>query len=142
MPDTELTVKLLEEPAVEPQHARTSPRQDAAAFDRSLDRLTQLFRILAEPTRLRILYLLLEAHECHVRALCDSLGQSQPAVSHHLAQLRLAGLIECRRQGKHNFYRLTTRAIEELLARLLDDSNSASGRIRLGRFTLICQEQA
>jgi len=36
--------------------------------------------------------------------LCDYLGQSQPAVSHHLALLRRAQMIDCRRDGKHNFY--------------------------------------
>jgi ArsR family transcriptional regulator len=42
------------------------------------------------------------------------LKQSQPAVSHHLALLRLAGLIEMRRDGKHNFYRLIPARFEEV----------------------------
>ena len=39
---------------------------------------------------------------------CQRLGQSQPAVSHHLAFLRVSGLIELRREGKHNFYSVRT----------------------------------
>lgn len=68
--------------------------------------LVRLFKLLSDATRLRILHFLLQQEELHVRALCELLGQSQPAVSHHLSLLRAAGLIESRRQGKHNFYRL------------------------------------
>ena len=40
---------------------------------------------------------------------------SQPAVSHHLALLRVDGLIDCRRDGKHNFYRLLPDRFSELM---------------------------
>lgn len=77
--------------------------------------LVQLFKLLSDETRLRILLALLHTDEMHVRALCDLLEQSQPAVSHHLALLRVAGLIDRRREGKHNFYHLTSEKFEELL---------------------------
>jgi DNA-binding transcriptional ArsR family regulator len=77
--------------------------------------LAELFKLLSDETRLRILYLLRQRHELNVRTLCHILRQSQPAVSHHLALLRVAGLIEMRRDGKHNFYRLLPRRFEELL---------------------------
>ena len=77
--------------------------------------LVQLFKLLSDETRLRILLALLHTDEMHVRALCDLLDQSQPAVSHHLALLRVAGLIDRRREGKHNFYHLTSEKFEELL---------------------------
>jgi DNA-binding transcriptional ArsR family regulator len=64
-----------------------------------------LFTLLSDRTRLRILYHLSQADELHVGALCDLLEQRQPAVSHHLALLRDAGLVCSRRDGKHNFYR-------------------------------------
>jgi len=66
--------------------------------------LVQIFKLLSDETRLRILLYLARENELHVTALCDKLGQSQPAVSHHLALLRVAGLIEARRDGKHNYY--------------------------------------
>ena len=69
-------------------------------------RLVELFKLLSDETRLRILLLLKDRQELNVRTLCQILRQSQPAVSHHLALLRVAGLIDMRRQGKHNFYRL------------------------------------
>jgi DNA-binding transcriptional ArsR family regulator len=63
------------------------------------------FKLLADETRLRVLSLLIQHGELNVRMLCAQLDQSQPAVSHHLALLRDAGLIRARRDGKHNFYR-------------------------------------
>lgn len=68
--------------------------------------LGQLFKLLADETRLKILSYLLQADELNVRSLCKLLDQSQPAVSHHLALLKACGLIECRRDGKNNFYRV------------------------------------
>lgn len=66
--------------------------------------LVQVFKLLSDETRLRVLLYLVAEDELHVTALCERLNQSQPAVSHHLALLRVAGLIEARRDGKHNFY--------------------------------------
>lgn len=83
--------------------------------------LVDWFKLLADETRLRIVCILLEEHELNVRTLCGLLGQSQPAVSHHLALLRTAGVIECRRDGKHNFYHLMPQrfnAINDLLGRM------------------------
>jgi ArsR family transcriptional regulator len=77
--------------------------------------LVGLFKLLSDETRLRILLALLHTDEMHVRALCELLEQSQPAVSHHLALLRVAGLIDRRREGKHNFYHLTSQKFEDLL---------------------------
>ncbi len=77
--------------------------------------LVRVFKVLSDATRLRIIYFLLQAEEMHVRAICELLGQSQPAVSHHLARLRVAGLIDSRRQGKHNFYRLLPGGFHQLL---------------------------
>ena len=68
--------------------------------------LVQLFKLLADETRLRIIHYLTQKEELNVRTFCQLLGQSQPAVSHHLALMRAAGVLECRRDGKHNFYRL------------------------------------
>ena len=56
--------------------------------------LVQVFKLLADETRLKILFFLGREKELHVSALCERLGQSQPAVSHHLALLRVAGLID------------------------------------------------
>ncbi len=73
--------------------------------DQSEKNLVQVFKLLADETRLRILLFLLREGELCVSDLCERLPyQTQPAVSHHLALLRVAGLIGVRRAGKHNFY--------------------------------------
>lgn len=80
--------------------------------------LVQVFKLLSDETRLKILMYLLREGELHVSALCERLGQSQPAVSHHLALLRVAGLIEPRRDGKHNFYSIQRNRFHEIVAEL------------------------
>ncbi len=74
------------------------------------------FKLLADETRLRVLSLLVQNGELNVTSLCDSLEQSQPAVSHHLALLRDAGLICARREGKHNYYRCIPERVEAVAA--------------------------
>ncbi len=62
-----------------------------------------VFRAFADPTRIRLLNLLLEGEVC-VCDLCTVLGMSQPKVSRHLAYLRRAGLVTVRREGKWKHY--------------------------------------
>jgi ubiquinone/menaquinone biosynthesis C-methylase UbiE/biotin operon repressor len=62
-------------------------------------------RLLADPSRLRIL-LLVEREELSVAELQEILGMGQSRISTHLAQLKNAGLVEDRRHGKSILYRL------------------------------------
>ena len=93
--------------------------------------LVQLFKLLSDETRLRIMYFLMQQEELNVRTLCDLLEQSQPAVSHHLALLRVAGIIECRRDGKHNFYHLVPKRFQHFLDMLFAMENNQPRRIRI-----------
>ncbi len=104
--------------------------------DDLFDNLVKLFKLLSDETRLRILYYLTQRNELHVRALCELLGESQPAVSHHLALLRVAGLIERRREGKHNFYGLKTRKFSTLLDMLFESMPEGNRRIRFEDYML------
>ena len=92
----------------------SSSDSDVSASARITKELVRWFKLLADETRLKILIFLLERGELNVRALCDLLRLSQPAVSHHLALLRVDGLIDCRRDGKHNFYRVLPRAVQRV----------------------------
>ena len=65
-----------------------------------------LFRMLADPTRLRVLLLLTAEDELCVCELTHALALSQPKVSRHLAHLRESGLLESRRAGQWIYYRL------------------------------------
>ena len=70
-----------------------------------IDSLAQLFQALGDPTRLRILGLLLtgEVCVCHIH---ESLRIPQPKASRHLAYLRRSGLVTTRRDGLWIYYRL------------------------------------
>ncbi len=69
--------------------------------------LSQLFKALADDTRLRIVALLAhgELCVCHVQS---GLGVSQPTASRALGLLRAAGVVEDRRAGTWVYYRLAT----------------------------------
>ena len=98
--------------------------------------LVHLFKLLSDENRLKILLHLYQQEELHVRALCDLLGQSQPAVSHHLALLRSDGLIVCRRDGKHNFYHLTSDRIGELLNHVFANIPDGQRQLRIENYLL------
>jgi ArsR family transcriptional regulator, arsenate/arsenite/antimonite-responsive transcriptional repressor len=104
--------------------------------DRLEKDLVQVFKLLSDETRLRILNYLGREGELHVTALCDKLGQSQPAVSHHLALLRVAGLIEARRDGKHNFYSIRGEHIDNLLRDVMQTFANNGAALRIGSFSL------
>jgi ubiquinone/menaquinone biosynthesis C-methylase UbiE/DNA-binding transcriptional ArsR family regulator len=68
-----------------------------------------LLRLLADPTRLRLL-LLLEQEQLSVAELQEICGMGQSRISSHLAQLKRAGVVEDRRAGKNVYYGLTHKA--------------------------------
>ncbi len=103
--------------------------------DRTLSSLAQVFKLLADESRLRILITLSREGEMHVTSLCEMLGQSQPAVSHHLTLLRMAGLVGFRRDGKFNFYRMDGMYLGTILESLFTDAGKAS-KIDFGEFSL------
>jgi DNA-binding transcriptional ArsR family regulator len=94
----------------------TKAQKDAALRLKVAQRAAILLKQVSDPTRLQIVLMLSEG-EKHVGALCETLSQSQPAVSHHLALLRHGSIIAPRRQGKNNFYALTEAG--ELLASIV-----------------------
>lgn len=99
--------------------------------------LVQLFKLLSDETRLRVLMYLYRENELHVSALCERLQQSQPAVSHHLALLREAGLIGCRRDGKHNFYSILQTHFHRVVAQLFQNiADPGKSEFRFDEFTV------
>ncbi len=71
-------------------------------------------RVLADTNRVRLL-LLLEREELSVAELQEILAAGQSRISAHLAQLKNAGLVEDRKQGKNSLYRLKDRQLVDLL---------------------------
>ncbi|MFZ0980708.1 MAG: metalloregulator ArsR/SmtB family transcription factor [Candidatus Acidiferrales bacterium] len=81
-----------------------TPRVATQPRNNSLD---QLFRALADPTRLRLLNLIADREVC-VCYFVGILRIGQPKVSRHLAYLRRAGIVAARRDGRWMHYRLAT----------------------------------
>ncbi len=81
----------------------------------SVAEAAEVFKMLADGPRLQLLLLLANEGELHVSALCEAIGHSQPATSHHLTLLRLAGLVDYRRMGRYNVYFLSSDLVRQLL---------------------------
>lgn len=83
--------------------------------------LAELFRQLSDGNRLRIFWLLCHCEAC-VTNLSAMVQMSAPAVSHHLRQLKSAGLIASRRDGKEVYYK----AVDTQQAHVLHDALEAA----------------
>jgi ArsR family transcriptional regulator len=84
--------------------------------------IVKTLRVVADPNRLRIL-LLLRAEKLSVAELQDILGMGQSTISTHLSQLKQAGLVEDRRTGKSNLYRLnSSEPADGILAGVLEQA--------------------
>ena len=98
-----------------------------------IEDLTQLFRLMADQTRLRILLLLADGPK-NVGELCKRLNLPQPTVSHHLGLLRMSKVILNRRNGKQVIYSVNDAALEALGKRFL--AAATSGRkLTVGSFS-------
>jgi ArsR family transcriptional regulator, arsenate/arsenite/antimonite-responsive transcriptional repressor len=76
-------------------------------------------KALADPVRLRLMSLLLTSEEVCTCELAPTVGLTEATVSHHLGQLRKAGLIEGERRGMNVYYRARREALGALV-RVLD----------------------
>jgi ArsR family transcriptional regulator len=101
--------------------------------------LDQLFRALADPTRLRLLNLMAGQEVC-VCYFTEVIGAPQPKISRHLAYLRKAGIVAARREGKWMHYRLAAPSsphvasiLKSVLEALKHDTALQRDRQRLNR---------
>jgi len=76
-------------------------------------------RLLADPTRLRIVCALAQG-ETNPTCLAELAGVGVPAVSQHLAKLRLAGICRPHRDGQRVWYELVDARVRDLVCELLD----------------------
>ena len=89
----------------------------AGALDEAdAEELAALFKVLGDPARLRLLSLVAAstAGEACACDLVEPVGRSQPTVSHHLAALVDAGLLEREKRGRWAWYRLVPERFESL----------------------------
>ncbi len=121
-----------------PRATKAPPKGPAivTVSDQTIGGLTEVFKLLADKSRLKILLALAREGEMHVSALCALLEQSQPAVSHHLTLLRMSGLVGYRRDGKHNFYRVDSALVRDLLEQFFSDSGNGHQQFQFQDFSL------
>lgn len=87
--------------------------------DRIVEEAVLIFKALADPTRIRILYLLAE-EECSVGHIAEVLELSQSAVSHQLASLRSLRLVKSRREGRTVYYTCDDEHVVKMLHQTMD----------------------
>jgi DNA-binding transcriptional ArsR family regulator len=100
--------KVVDEARVEAARSELLPETE-------LEKLTQLFRLLGDATRARLLYALLEAGELCVCDLSAATGTPESNVSHALRLLRTAGIVKARRAGRMMHYSLDDAHVRMLL---------------------------
>lgn len=88
-------------------------------------RAAEALRMLADPTRIKILWALLHGEES-VACLAELVGANPTAVSQHLAKLRLAGLVDSRREGTFVFYSVGSEQVTALLTEALGHASTAA----------------
>ncbi|WP_432039905.1 ArsR/SmtB family transcription factor [Streptomyces cucumeris] len=86
------------------------------------DRAAQVLGLLADRTRLALLHTLTTG-EADVTALTAACGAARPAVSQHLAKLRLAGLVSSRKDGRRMVYALQDGHLARLVAEALSHAD-------------------
>lgn len=88
----------------------------------------ETFRMLADPTRLKILWVLLQ-REANVSTLSQLVDATPSAISQHLAKLRLAGLVGSRRDGTFIYYTATSAHVRRLLTEALSHAEHVTGEV-------------
>lgn len=92
------------------------------------ERLSELFKLMAEPSRLHILWCICQG-ETSVGEICALTRLSQANVSKHLQMLRLGGIVACRKEGNSRIYFLSDPKYLTLCAQSLIDLSNTSREV-------------
>ena len=93
---------------------KTNRWKPGAPEGERLEWMSGFFKALADETRLKILFTLLESGKC-VMHICEHVDMSQSAVSHQLSILRRADLVKVSRNGKHQVYSIADEHVRLVL---------------------------
>ncbi len=85
----------------------------------TFEKVSNIFALVSDVTRLRILWMLCHCEEC-VCNIASAVDMSAPAVAHHLKILKGAGLIKSRREGKEMHYSLADDETAKLVHQMVD----------------------
>ena len=95
--------------------------------DEAIYGLAELFKIFGDPTRIRILYAILDTERC-VNDIAGVLEMSQSSVSHQLRILKTSKLVKSRREGKSIFYSLDDVHVRSILNMGMEHIMEGAGR--------------
>ena len=84
-----------------------------------MQEVAELFKQLSDGTRIRIFWILCHCEQCVIN-LSAMMEMTSPAVSHHLKQLKSAGLIVSRREGKEVYYKAAETRQVTLLHKMIE----------------------
>lgn len=99
---------------------------EIAVDDPEIDVAVEVFSLLADATRVRIL-LALRGGECSVNDLAERVGKAPTAVSQHLAKLRWGRIVHTRQEGNRVFYSLVDEHASELVTQAIYQAQHAVG---------------
>lgn len=91
--------------------------------------MDEIFKVLGDPTRLRIIQMLAENGEVCVCRIVEELGMNQPAISQHMAKLKQVKLLHSRKQGQWIHYSLNVETVSDgpltFLLNIVDSAKKA-----------------
>lgn len=96
--------------------------------DEQADLVVEVFRMLADSTRVQLLWALAD-RELSVNDLAGRVAKPAPSVSQHLAKLRMARLVRTRREGTQVFYRLENDHVRQLVTDAVYNAEHAAGGV-------------
>lgn len=102
------------------------PAHHEVPLDDHAQQVAETFKLLADPTRVKILWVLQEG-ERSVGELAEQIGAGPTLVSQHLAKLRLAGLVATRREANFVHYSAVSGHVHDLLVEALSHAEHSTG---------------
>ena len=105
------------------EHCRFNPnilnmlKNDIPA-DGTIERLSDVFKVFGDNTRIRILWTLFDEEKC-VFDISQQLNMSQSAISHQLRILKQARLVKSRRDGKNTFYSIDDEHVKRIIEQVM-----------------------
>lgn len=85
-----------------------------------MEEIACVLKAISHETRLRVIYTLYEEKELNVSQLVDKIKCEQSLLSHHLTDMRIKGILTCRKKGKNCFYSLKDKQLYQVLDCLIN----------------------
>ncbi len=82
--------------------------------DEDLRKAGEMFKLLGNPTRLKILLAIKEGEKC-VHEITEKINSEMSNISHHLRRMKDQNLVEVRREGRHKYYKIKDEHILKML---------------------------